>query len=278
MAESPDVHRVADHLADAFVGHRLSRVFFGATKLKIWEKRLQSARVEGVRVRGRALLLRLKPGLFLYSRVRPSGRWYIGSESAAPQWRRRIDVELHAGESAVFLYHTSDVAVLTADELERHPFLSTLGPDVLDPSLEDSQIYERLLARQFGRRQLSSLLLDQSFVAGLGASLRSEVLFFSRLDPSKRLGMCDETERMRLLFALKEIPRRSYLTGRTVDPRWKMPPDLKYAVYKRAGRACYVCRTKIRKRQSSGQLLFWCSQCQSRDFISSDSTGPRRKR
>jgi formamidopyrimidine-DNA glycosylase len=45
------------------------------------------------------------------------------------------------------------------------------------PELEADELEEPLLSRPFRGRSLASLLLDQSFLAGLGNYLRSEIRF-----------------------------------------------------------------------------------------------------
>src|SRR3546814_2299648 len=71
-------------------------------------------------------------------------------------------------------------------ELHAHPFLSRLGPDVLDPGLDEAAVEVRMLDPRFAGRSLGGLLLDQGFLAGMGNYLRSEVLFAANLLPQRR--------------------------------------------------------------------------------------------
>jgi formamidopyrimidine-DNA glycosylase len=64
------------------------------------------------------------------------------------------------------------------------PYIARLGPDVADQELEIAPVLEQVQNPKFGGRQLCHLLLDQSFLAGVGNYLRSEILFNAGLDPS----------------------------------------------------------------------------------------------
>src|SRR3546814_19362775 len=72
-----------------------------------------------------------------------------------------------------------------SDELHAHPFLSRLGPDVLDPGLDEAAVEVRMLDPRFAGRSLGGLLLDQGFLAGMGNYLRSAVLFAANLLPPR---------------------------------------------------------------------------------------------
>ena len=47
---------------------------------------------------------------------------------------------------------------------------------------------------KFVRRQLSGLLLDQGFLAGVGNYLRSEILFDAGISPYRKVGSLTESE------------------------------------------------------------------------------------
>src|SRR5690606_3887189 len=103
-----------------------------------------------------------------------------------PQAGRSLRVALETDAAALRLYSASDVAMLRSDEVDAHPFLARLGPDVLDPALDAKAVAARLRDPRFRNRSLGALLLDQAFLAGMGNYLRSEVLYRARLRPERR--------------------------------------------------------------------------------------------
>lgn len=270
MSEGPEVHRIADDLAERLVGQRLKRIYFAHPRLKIWEQRLRRSRIEGVRVRGRAWFFRLQKGLFLYSESPHPAHWKIRPPETRAGAAERFNLELVTERASAALLLPSKVAVLTQDQLFTHPTWSAIGPDVLDPSLDETMLCERLLDPRFAKRQLSSLLADPNFVSGLGNVLRSEILFAAGIEPVKRLVRCNERERTRLASALIEVPRRSYEYGEHAFFSTKLLNSgavgvaslTKNLVFDREGERCVDCAAKIRRSVLSRKPLYWCPNCQ----------------
>jgi endonuclease-8 len=161
--------------------------------------------------------------------------------------------------------------MLTAEQLSEHPFLTRLGPDVLDPALPWQAVAARLQSPRFHGRQLGSLYLDQGFVAGTGNYLRSEILFLSGLHPSRKPRDLSHIQRNRLARQTGDTARRSYETrGVTNPPKWVRPlqargsPRVAYrfAVFGRAGRPCHACGSTIERVDVASRRLYLCPTCQ----------------
>jgi len=271
MPEGPEIHRVADRLSGALVGQRMARVRFGLARLRGYEARLTGRCVTSVRAHGKALLTRFDSGHVLYSHNQLYGRWYVVAPGRPPRTRRSLRVALEGEARWALLYSASDIDVLNEDELKRHPFLSRPGPDVLDSRTTPAKIRRRLCSRAFGRRQLGALLLDPSFLAGIGNDLRSEVLFFSGLAPGSRPSDLGDSDLRRLARTIRAVAQRSYRTpGVTEEASYVQRAradgeprrSWRHAVFGRRGRACRRCRTTILQATVAGRRLFACPSCQ----------------
>lgn len=62
-----------------------------------------------------------------------------------------------------------------------HESIARLGPDILQSKFNIKEASETLNER--GRMKLADLLLDQTFVAGIGNKYKSEILFLRKLWP-----------------------------------------------------------------------------------------------
>ena len=186
MPEGPEIRRAADRIADVLVGRQIERVSFAFAELQPFEKQLRGSVVDAVDTRGKAMLTRFDNDLTLYSHNQLYGRWFTVKRGDLPETRRSLRVALHTNAHSALLYSASDIDVLTAGQLQSHPFLARLGPDVLDEGLLAETIVQRLGQQRFMRRSLAALYLDQSFLAGLGNYLRSEILFGAGLHPKLR--------------------------------------------------------------------------------------------
>ena len=263
MPEGPEIRRAADRIAGVLVGRQIEQAAFAFAELRPFEKRLSGAVVESVDTRGKAMLTRFNNDLTLYSHNQLYGRWFTVKRGELPETRRSLRVALHTRTHSALLYSASDISVLTPGQLESHPFLCRLGPDVLDEDLNAHSIVQRLGQRRFMRRSLAALYLDQSFLAGLGNYLRSEILYGAGLHPKRRPVDLDAAEKSRLAEQTIRMCRRSYRTGgRTLTGGAAGGKEGRFWVFARASKPCFGCRARIRREDFAGRRLYYCPDCQ----------------
>ena len=183
MPEGPEIKRSADRIGKAIIGKPIERVFFAFEHLKKYQEAMKNQVITVVKPRGKALLMFFENDLIIYSHNQLYGRWYIKLAGNYPKTNRSLRLAIHTPKKSALLYSASDIEVLKPRELQSHPFLRKLGPDVLDEETTKQHIEERLRDRKYSGRQLGTLLLDQHFVAGLGNYLRCEILFSYWLEP-----------------------------------------------------------------------------------------------
>lgn len=271
MPEGPETHRVADRLRRALAGRVAYAVEFSFPRLRQFMPILVGETVVDVRARGKALLTCFANGLVIYSHNQLYGRWYLMRAGRRPRTARSLRLSIDNEKHAALLYSASEIDVLEAARLDRHPFLAALGPDALDPELEIGVLDERLASRTFRGRALGALLLDQRFVAGLGNYLRADILFEARLHPAQRPGTLDPERRRQLAAAILRISKRSYRgAGVTNEPervarlRLEGRPrhEWRHLVFAREGQPCWECGARIERISSAGRRLYLCPSCQ----------------
>ncbi|MGM3174825.1 endonuclease VIII [Dickeya lacustris] len=261
MPEGPEIRRAADSLAAAVAGKTLTAVWFAFPALKDYEAMLVGTQVERISSRGKALLTWFSNGLVMYSHNQLYGVWRIGK--ADVDTRRELRVRLETEDNAVSLYSASDINLLHVSQLESHPFLQRLGPDVLDEALHADEVCERLLSARFCRRRFGALLLDQGFLAGLGNYLRVEILWACALSPTRRAVDLTDNELTTFSQTLLDIPRLSYTTrGRANDDDRYHGAHFRFHVFHRDGEPCERCGELIVKSQVASRPFYACPHCQ----------------
>ena len=270
MPEGPEIRRAADRLAKAVVGQPVESAWFAFPTLKQHEAALVGARVHAIDPHGKALLTRFDNGWTLYSHNQLYGVWSVAKAGERPDSTRTLRVAIETARSAILLYSASDIEMWRDDELGRHPFLAKLGPDVLDPTLDEAAVEQRLRGDRFSGRALSVLLLDQAFLAGMGNYLRSEVLFMAGIAPNRRPRDLDDHETEALARALLAVPRASYATrgirrakGMAEDYLTDTPRGFRFEVFDREGEPCRQCGDVVVRHELGGRRLYWCKVCQS---------------
>lgn len=266
MPEGPEIRRAADRIADVLVGRRIEQACFTFAELQPFEERLRGSVVEAVDTRGKAMLTRFDNELTLYSHNQLYGRWFTAKRGSLPETRRSLRVALHTNSDSALLYSASDIKVLTPGQVQSHPFLSRLGPDVLDECLSADTIVKRLDQKRFMRRSLAALYLDQSFLAGLGNYLRSEILHGAGLHPALRPIDLEPENKDRLARETIRMCRLSYRTaGKTLTPGPGRRKADRFWVFARASRPCYTCGASIQRKNYSSRRLYFCPVCQVRE-------------
>lgn len=273
MPEGPEIRRSADALADVLDGHEIVALDIGLATLTPYKNLLINQRVDKVTSWGKAMLIYLRNGYTIYSHNQLYGLWHVATREECFHTKRSLRLGLYTDTHSAELYSASDISVWSTDQLKRQPLLSKLGPDVLSPEVTLEIVRARLTHKKFNRRRVSGLYLDQSFMAGLGNYLRSEILFWANIHPSYR--PCDlSLQQLELLSKWTvDIPKRSYLTGGyTVDDdsrrnafenndEFEMS---RFMVFDRAGSPCRLCHTVIAREIFNGRRLYFCPHCQSR--------------
>jgi endonuclease-8 len=182
-------------------------------------------------------------------------------------------------------------------EAKWEQLLERLGPDPLNGDKDDEsdgEEMQRLIARiGKSKKPIAALLMDQSVIAGLGNIYRAELLYRARVSPFvagkdvpektiraiwkdagtlMRAGMVD-----RRIVTTRPQDRPSNLdrpspTGGAAseeershsgkDVKGAVAKDEVHYVYKRNGLPCFVCGTKVMRKDMDGRNLYWCPVCQ----------------
>lgn len=153
---------------------------------------------------------------------------------------------------------------------ESNPFLTEqaltrLGPDPLKPNFSYSEARIRFDARL--KMKLADLLLDQTFVAGIGNKYKSELLFICMLYPFITAGNVSAEKRDFLINKISEVLKFGYENAGRTRPllegeehnKW----NFRHWVFRRAGKPCWICSNSIKfDRTCSARVTFWCPNCQ----------------
>jgi endonuclease-8 len=293
MSEGPEVRRTADRLEEALAGRLIDRVELRRREPLDPEiqRRLVGSRVRRVRTYGKHLVIEFSAEVFLHNHMMMFGKWRTyprasfdqGKAKPPPRARRWRADERRVGPTVsdvrddsrvrLVLSTSETVAVefngpilrFTLEDPARSAAIQRLGPDGLRPRFALAEARRRLAER--GGKSLADLLLDQTFVAGIGNKYKSELLFELGLDPFLRARDLGPTRTTRLLRAIPPMLLRGYeLQGRTRVLEPGEPANSwnhKHYVFRRGGRPCWRCGAKVvTDRKRSSRVTFYCPECQ----------------
>jgi formamidopyrimidine-DNA glycosylase len=274
MPELPEVETIARALRegaqsaqDALLGRRIESADV------LWPRMLAnltpqafSARIEGqsfqaVTRRGKFLVFPLSSDTLLIH-LRMSGDMRVEQINGNPVLKHdRLVLNLDNGNRLAF----NDTrkfgrAWLLADPQE---VLGGLGPEPFDPSLDATSFHEMLNTRS---RQLKPLLMDQSFLAGLGNIYTDEALHLAKLHPLRLSGGLSPVEAERLLAAIRAVLSEGIRrNGASIDWVYR-GGDFQnhFRVYGRTGESCPECGGRIERLVVGQRGTHICPNCQTK--------------
>lgn len=148
------------------------------------------------------------------------------------------------------------------------PELERFGPEPLDPAFTLAAWRALKASRNGSRRPFKALLLDQSFIAGLGNIYVDESLYAARIRPERMAASLNGSDEKRLYNAVREVLRAAIEDRGTtfdlyVDGEGRRGGHAQnLMVYGRAGEPCLSCGSPIQKTRVAGRGTHFCPHCQ----------------
>lgn len=272
MPEGPEIHREADSIRDAIAMKNCLYAFFHHHHLKPFEKILPGKEVLSVEAFGKGLVIEFGGDHHMYSHNQLYGKWFIRPAGTYPKTNRQLRAEIRTNQQSALLYSASDIDVLDSEALNNHPYLSKLGPDLLK-EITAEEIAQRCRDDRFRRKMFASLLLDQSFLSGVGNYLRSEILFHAAIHPSQKPKELSDDKILEFAKSALTITHRSYQTGgftldekrvREAKKSGEKRRSYRHYLFGREDKPCRICGTAIKKMKKSGRRMYICPKCQTR--------------
>ncbi|MDC0524794.1 bifunctional DNA-formamidopyrimidine glycosylase/DNA-(apurinic or apyrimidinic site) lyase [Pelagibacteraceae bacterium] len=145
--------------------------------------------------------------------------------------------------------------------------LKNLGPEPLKNTFNYTYFKNYIKGRS---RVIKDILMDQKFVSGLGNIYANEILFLSKVKPSRKVKNLKEFELKKIINFTKEVLKKAIELGGSSIKDFSSSNGKKgsfqqhFNVYGKKGAACSntTCRSIIVKSSISNRATFFCSNCQ----------------
>ena len=272
MPEGPEIQRAADKIARVLVGEKLQEVRINWPSIEDYVDTWVGRTIVSIKAKGKALLTELDNGDVLYTHNQLYGRWLTRKTHEEPSSRRSLRIAFRTCKGGAYLYSATDLEVWSKETISDQPYVAKLGPDILDENLTTRRLKKRLTEKAFRNRQLVTLYLDQSFLAGPGNYLRSEILFCAGVHFRTKPRQLEAKQLTRLARETLKISQRAYeQQGVTVEAglvkklkaQGLRKRGYRHYVFGREGKDCRICRMDtIVKVRVSGRSVFFCPTCQ----------------
>lgn len=271
MPELPEVQVVVSTLQQQLGNCRISdvEVFWDniiAMDVEEFKHRLIDETIQQYRRIGKYLIFECSRGIWV-AHLRMEGKFYIYSQPHPKDKHTHVIFQLADGRQ--LHYHDTrkfgKMAFYYFDE--EKTMLKNIGLDVFDEHLDALQLYRQWHQRKI---RLKAMLLDQSFMAGIGNIYADEICFSCNLHPASWVYRLSRKDFEQILFHARRIMEgairsggttiRSYTSSLQVSGRFQ----LYLKVHQQVGKPCPACGEKIIKCKVAGRGTYLCPNCQKR--------------
>jgi formamidopyrimidine-DNA glycosylase len=270
MPELPEVETTMRALAARLSGRQITTLVQRRPDLRFALPQRLTERVVGRHLigfarRAKYILAHLDDRHSLLVHLGMSGRLLFGGSPAGPH--EHLTFEFDDGTVLRFVdpRRFGLLDLVPTAELARHPRLSGLGLEPLDPRFDGAILAAALAGRQSA---LKLALMNQRVIVGVGNIYACESLFRARLSPQRRAGQLRPRETERLAASLRAVLTEAIDAGGSslrdyvqTDGQLGFFQE-RFAVYGLDGRPCQVCGRTIRRFVQANRATFCCPRCQ----------------
>ncbi len=202
----------------------------------------------------------------LVGHLRMTGRVHVEPRSVDPGPYVKVSLALDDGRVMHFIDVRKFGRLAFCDDAQT--LLGELGPEPLEREFTSQWLYDALRER---RRVLKPLLLDQTFVAGLGNIYVDESLFIAGLHPQARSDKVTRSRAALLVDAIRNtLSHAIEREGSSFDTFYRTPEGNpgsyqdQFKVYGRTGEPCVACGAPIARIVVGQRGTHFCRRCQRR--------------
>jgi formamidopyrimidine-DNA glycosylase len=223
-----------------------------------FHERIRGQSIMNIRRRGKYFIFSLSED-FLLVHLKMSGDLYLQPVNMVPSAHSRVIFNFEGDWRLVFDDPRKFGRIWLVDDPQT--IIGALGPEPLDPDFNAADLYRRLHS---SNRMLKPLLMDQTFLAGLGNIYTDEALHLGRLHPMKKSSSITQEETTRLWEAIRAILMEGIRrNGASIDWVYRGGNFQNFfRVYGRADQACPECGTPILRMVVSQRGTYICPFCQ----------------
>jgi len=264
MPELPEVETVVRSIRP-LVGRRIVTAEFRNLRIlrggdpDAMAARLAGRRITAVKRYGKFILASLSGGGYLMVHLGMTGRLLLGGEAG------KHTHAIFTFDRGMLLYDDSRQfgCIELSDDFPRR--VARLGPEPLEVGFEDFAA-----AMKNRKTAIKSLLLNQTFLRGMGNIYADEALFRAGIHPLALAGRIKRDRARKLYDAMIAVLTEAIAAGGSsisdyVDAEGRKGFfQISHRVYQRTGEPCVTCKTPIRRVIVTQRSSHFCPRCQKR--------------
>ena len=270
MPELPEVETIKSQLNRIVKGKKIKKAEVRLPKLVKYslngfKKLVEGEKIVGFSRRGKLLIFELSNRYFLVIHLKLSGQLIYNGE---------------VGKHSHLVYHFTDKTHLVHNDLRQFGYVKIVGKKELSDLIEKEKYGPEPLSKEFTldlfkellkkrkRSKIKTLLMDQTFIVGIGNIYASEILFSAKVLPFRKVETLRPEEIKKTYQAIKRIlalaiKKRGSSANDYLDAKGEKGSFLSIAkVYQKEDQKCFKCKGKIKRIKMNTRSTFYCPKCQ----------------
>ena len=265
MPELPEVETIKRELEKTVLGKKIIDVIINnpqvikEPKKEDFVKGLKNIIIKNVLRKGKLLILELSSGKSLLIHLKLTGQLiYPGTVKQS-----RVSFRLADGKILDFNDRRLLGELRLMDDWRPLKFIKELGPEPFDITEEE---FKKMLKSK--KTKIKPLLMDQTFISGIGNLYAAEALFRAKIHPQRPAASLSDKEKENLFREIKDtLSEAIKYKGSSVDQYVQLSGQAgdytqHHRVYDREAKPCLVCKTPIKRISLGGRGTYFCPKCQ----------------
>ena len=287
MPELPEVETIRLSLLTPLTNRRITGSaigafpgVIGAMDWAMFEQGVRDRTIQGIRRRGKYLLIELDDESGIEVHLRMTGNLTLLPAEADPVRFEYLAITFDDGQSLRYSDQRKFGRVLFHPAVDRSWMAAKLGPEPLTPAFNSAYLERKLRGRTAA---IKALILDQRIIAGVGNIYADEALFRSRLHPLQPGGSLTTADISSLVRSIKHVLRMGVENRGTSFSNYRDgygeagANQFRLRIYGRgrSGEPCTRCGGPLTIVEAGGRSSHVCVRCQPLRSIDDAGSGAR---
>lgn len=265
MPELPEVETIKRDLEKTIVGKKIVEVcvhnpaVIKEPSVEQFKKILTNVAITNILRKAKVLIIELSNKKFLVIHLKMSGQLVYPGDTK----KSRVSFKLSDGKYLDFNDQRLFGELRVLDDWHNLKFIQGLGPEPFEVSLDK---FKEMLDSK--KTKIKPLLMDQTFISGIGNIYAAECLFRAKINPQRAANSLNDKEKSLLFSETKDcLTEAIKCGGSSVDDYVRVSGQkgeyIKYhKVYGRDGKPCLICNSIIERITLGSRGTCFCPKCQ----------------
>lgn len=271
MPEIAEVETVRNTLKKQILNKRIKNVKILYSRmiesnLDDFEKNLIDNEFTNIKRVGKWLIFELH-NYYLLSHLRMEGKFFFKSSKDVIEKHEHVIITFE--DNTDLRYHDTRkfgrMNLILKEDLVKTEAITKQGYEPGDSLLTKEYLLDRVKNKSIA---IKTLLLDQTIISGLGNIYANEVLFASRINPTKPGKEINAEEAEKIIECSAKIIKRAIELGGTTIKSYTSSLGVtgrfqqELMVHKRENEECKICHNLIKNIKVNGRSTYYCEKCQ----------------